>query len=224
MKKILYEAHSGCLSVHSGSTKMYNDLKKSDISEFASKCLICQQVKAEHQVPSGLLQPSSKKKDAIWVVIDQLTKSTHFIPVYTDYSLNRLAELYIDGIVRLHGVPISIISDKDPRFTSQFWKKLQEALGKKLNFSTAFHLIELSERRIHGVDLIKEIEEKVKVIHDYLKEASDLSPWKKTVRFGWKGKLSSRFIGPYEIIERIGPMEYQLALPIELEKIPNVFQ
>ena len=133
---------------------------KRDISEFVSRCLICQQVKAEHQVPSGLLQPitipewkweritmdfvsglplSPKKKDAIWVIVDRLTKSAHFIPVRMDYSLDKLAELYISEIVRLHGVPISIISDRDPRFTSRFWDKLQEALGTQLYFSTAFH-------------------------------------------------------------------------------------
>ncbi|KAA3488351.1 integrase [Gossypium australe] len=99
------------------------------------------QVKAEHQVPSGLLQPvmipeskwdrvtmdfvsglpmSLKKKDVIWVVVDRLTKSAHFIPVRTDYSLDKLAELYISEIVRLHGVPVSIILDRDLRFTSRF--------------------------------------------------------------------------------------------------------
>ena len=81
---------------------------------------------------------STSKKDAIWVVVDRLTKSAHFIPVRTDFSLDKLAELYVSQIVRLHGVPISIVSDRDPRFTSQFWKKLQEALGTKLHFSTAF--------------------------------------------------------------------------------------
>ncbi|KAG4202220.1 hypothetical protein ERO13_A05G320708v2 [Gossypium hirsutum] len=81
-----------------------------------------------------------KKKVIIWVVVDRLTKSTHFIPVRTNYSLDKLAELYISKIVKLHGVPISIISNRDSRFTSRFWKKLQEALGTKLNFSTIFHL------------------------------------------------------------------------------------
>ncbi|KAG8480932.1 hypothetical protein CXB51_025599 [Gossypium anomalum] len=165
---ILNEAHYSRMSIHPGSTKMYNDLRrqfwwhgmKRDISDFVSKCFICQQVKAEHQVPSGLLQLimipewkwdrvtmdfvsglplSASKKDAIWVVVDRLTKSTHFIPVRTDYSLDKLAELYVSQIVRLHEVPISIVSDRDPRFTSRFWKKLQEALGSKLHFTTAFH-------------------------------------------------------------------------------------
>ena len=133
---------------------------KRDISEFVTKCLICQQVKAEHQVPSGLLQPimvpewkwdritmdfvtglplTPKKKDTVWVVVDRLTKSAHFIPIRTDYSLDKLAELYIAEIVRLHRVPMSIISDRDSRFTLLFWRKLQEALGTKLNFSTTFH-------------------------------------------------------------------------------------
>ena len=72
-------------------------------------------------------------------MVDRLTKSAHFQPVRTDYSLNKLAELYIREIVRLHGIPISIILDRDLRFTSRFWGKLQEALGTRLNFSIAFH-------------------------------------------------------------------------------------
>ncbi|KAA3477441.1 reverse transcriptase [Gossypium australe] len=129
-------------------------------NNYVSKCLVCQQVKAEHQVPSRLFQPimilewkwdrvtmdfvsglplTPSKKDSIWVIVDRLTKSAHFIPVCTYFSLDKLAELYISQIVRLHGVPISIVSDRDPRFTSRFWKKLQDALGTKLHFSTAFH-------------------------------------------------------------------------------------
>ena len=71
--------------------------------------------------------------------MDRLIKSAHFLPVRTDYSLDKLAELYIKEIVRLHGIHISIISDRDPRFTSRFLEKLQEALGTRLNFSTTFH-------------------------------------------------------------------------------------
>ena len=80
-----------------------------------------------------------RKHDSVWVVVDRLTKTTHFLPVKTDYSYDKLVELYIKEIVRLHGIPISIISDRDPRFTSRFWGKLQDALGTQLNFSTAFH-------------------------------------------------------------------------------------
>ncbi|KAA3487008.1 integrase [Gossypium australe] len=148
---------------------------------------------------------SLKKKDAIWVVVDRLTKSTHFIPVRIDFSLDKLSELYVSKIVRLRET-------------------------------------ELSEKQIHRVDLVRETEEKVKVIRDYLKAASNrhksytdlkrkdgdkvflkVSPWKKILIFGRKGKLSPRFIRTYEIIERIGLVAYRLALPIELENIHNVF-
>jgi hypothetical protein len=77
--------------------------------------------------------------DAIWVIVDRLTKAAHFIPIRVKYSLEKLTELYIQEIVRLHGVPESIVSAKDPRFTSRFWKSLQEAMGTKLRFSTAYH-------------------------------------------------------------------------------------
>ena len=167
-KPILEEAHTGSFVIHPGSTKMYQDLKmsfwqsgmKRHVSGFVTKCLVCQRVKAEHQVPLGLLQPiripewkwdritmdlvvglplTRRKHDSVWVIVDQLTKSPHFLPVRTDYSLNKLEELYIKEIVRLHGIFVSIISDRDPRFTSRFWGKSQEALGTRLNFSTASH-------------------------------------------------------------------------------------
>ena len=152
-KAILEEGHSRSFTIHPGSTKMYQDLKvsywwsemKRDVLEFITKCLVFQKVKVEHQVPSGLLQPirisewkwdritmdfvvglplTGRKHDSVWVVVDRLTKSTHFLPMRTDYSLDKLAELYIKEIVRLHGILISIISDKDLRFTSRFWGKL----------------------------------------------------------------------------------------------------
>ncbi|KAG8498969.1 hypothetical protein CXB51_005376 [Gossypium anomalum] len=290
---ILNEAHSSRMSIHPGSTKMYNDLKcrfwwsgmKRDIFDFVSKCLICQQVKAEHQVPSGLLQPIMRPE---WKW-DRVTMDfVSGLPLSSNYSLDKLAELYVSQIVRLHGVPISIVSDRDPRFTSRFWKKLQEALGTKLHFSTAFHpqtdgqseriiqiledmlscyILEFSgswERYLPLVEFaynnsfqssikmapyedLYDAEQKVKVIRESLKAASDrqksyanlkrkdikyqvgdkvflkVSPWKKVLRFGRKGKLSPRFIGPYEISERIGPVAYGFILPPELEKIHNVF-
>ena len=82
---------------------------------------------------------TGRMHDLVWVVVDQLTKSSHFLTVRTDYSLDKLAELYIREIVRLHEIPISFNSNRDPRFTSRFWGKLQEALGTRLNFSTVFH-------------------------------------------------------------------------------------
>ena len=167
-KKILYESHNTVFTMHPGSDKMYQDIKqyywwqgmKKDISEYVAKCLTCQQVKAEHQVSSGLLNPlpipqwkwdnitmdfisgfplTQRKYDAIWVIVDRLTKSAHFLPIRLDYSLDRLLDLYVNEIVRLHGIPVSIVSDRDPWFTSRFCKELQSTFAMRLNFSTAFH-------------------------------------------------------------------------------------
>jgi hypothetical protein len=165
---IMKEAHDTPYSIHPGGTKMYQDLKetfwwhgmKRDIAFFIAKCDVCQRVKAEHQRPTGLLQPlkipvwkweevgmdfvtglprSNHGHDSIWVIVDRLTKVAHFIPVRTTYNGRELADLYITRIVSLHGVPKSIVSDRGPQFTSRFWKKLHEALGTKLSFSTAYH-------------------------------------------------------------------------------------
>ena len=85
------------------------------------------------------LPRTAKGQDAIWVIVDRLTKSAHFLPIKMTYSMDQLAELYVHEIVRLHGVPITIVSDRDSRFTSKFWKSLHKAIGTQLNFSTAFH-------------------------------------------------------------------------------------
>ena len=85
------------------------------------------------------LPRTPKGLDAIWVIVDRLTKSAHFIPIKIRYSLERLAGLYVSEIVRLHGVPSSIVSDRDPRFTSRFWESLHKALGTKLRLSSAYH-------------------------------------------------------------------------------------
>ena len=167
-RDIMEEAHSSAYAMHPGSTKMYRTLKehywwnemKKEIASFVSRCLTCQQVKAEHQRPVGKVQllpipvwkwekitmdfvtglpRTQKQHDAIWVIVDRLTKSAHFLPVNVEDSLEKLAQLYVDEIVRLHGVPVSIVSDRDPRFTSRFWPSLQTALGTRLHFSTAFH-------------------------------------------------------------------------------------
>ena len=85
------------------------------------------------------LPRTPKGLDAIWVIVDRLTKSAHFIPIKIKYSLERLAGLYVSEIVRLHGVPSSIVSNRDLRFTSRFWESLHRALGTKLRLSSAYH-------------------------------------------------------------------------------------
>ena len=133
---------------------------KRDIVDFVAQCPNCQQVKYEHQRPGGTLQkmpiPEWKwerismyfvvglpktidKYDSIWVIVDRLTKSAHFIPVKVTYNIEKLAKIYISEIVRLHGVPLSIISDRGTQFTCIFWKTLHAELGTRLDLSTAFH-------------------------------------------------------------------------------------
>ncbi|KAJ9544488.1 hypothetical protein OSB04_024195 [Centaurea solstitialis] len=167
-KMIMDETHQSRYSIHPGSDKMYKGLKehywwpgmKKDIATYVSKCLTCARIKAEHQKPSGLLQqpeilewkweqismdfvtklPKTKKgHDSIWVIVDRLTKSAHFLPIKESFSIDRLAQLYVDEIVMRHGVPISIISVRDSRFTSRFWQSLQAALGTSVDLSTAYH-------------------------------------------------------------------------------------
>ena len=86
------------------------------------------------------LQRSSKGYDAIWIIVDRLTKLAHFLAYRTGMTLDQLAQLYIDEIMRLHGISKSIVSDIDSRLTSHFWKSFQKALGSILEFSTTFYL------------------------------------------------------------------------------------
>ncbi|KAF5803619.1 putative nucleotidyltransferase, Ribonuclease H [Helianthus annuus] len=167
-KLLLDEAHKSRYSIHLGATKMYHDLKqnywwpgmKRDTVKYVEKCLTCLQVKAEHQKPYGKLQPleipvwkweqitmdlltklpkTSRGFDAIWVVVDRLTKSAHFIPIRETYTSEKMSEVYTNEIIARHGVPISIVSDRDTRFTSKFWREFQEQMGTKLFLSTAYH-------------------------------------------------------------------------------------
>ena len=97
---------------------------------------------------------TQKKHDSVWVIVDRLSKSAHFLPVQLDYSMDRLAELYVNEIVRLYGIPLSIVSDRDPQFTSRFWKELYSTLGTRLSFSRTFHpqTDEQSERVIQVLE------------------------------------------------------------------------
>jgi hypothetical protein len=161
---ILSKAHRAVYMAHPGVTKMRVDLKplffwkgmKADIVNFVARCLECQQVKDEHRYLTGLLQPhaipeskwevililplTASRHDSIFVVVDTLTKSAHFIPVCTTYQTPDIVRVFISEIVRLHGVPKKIISDRGSVFTGRFWTSFQEALGTQLNFSTAYHL------------------------------------------------------------------------------------
>ncbi|GJU96192.1 putative reverse transcriptase domain-containing protein [Tanacetum coccineum] len=261
---IMDEAYKLKYSVHPGADKMYYDLRdrywwprmKKDIAVYVSSCLTCLKVKAEHQRPSGLLQQPeipewkwegiamdfvpklpriSSGHDTIWVIVDRLTKSAYFLPMREDYKIDRLARLYLNEIVARHGVPISIISDRHSWFTSRFWQSMQEALGTRLDMSTAYHPQTDGQR----LELVQENTEKFSQIKDRLKSARDrqksyadkrrkplefsvgdyvllkVSPWKGVVRFGKKGKLAPRFVGPFEIIKKKCLADPTLQVPLD---------
>ena len=162
------EAHKSKFSIHPGATKMYRDLRenywwpgmKRDVAWYVERCLTCSMVKAEHQKPHGKLQPleiplwkwedismdfitklprTPKGYDSIWVIVDRLTKSAHFIPIKESISARELAQIYVQRVVSRHGIPLTIVSDRDVRFTSTFWKSFHSEMGTKLLFSTAYH-------------------------------------------------------------------------------------
>ncbi|GJV66635.1 putative reverse transcriptase domain-containing protein [Tanacetum coccineum] len=165
---IMHESHKSKYSIHPGSDKMYQDMKKlywwpnmkADIATYVSKCPTCAKVKEDHQRPSGLLvQPdipqwkwdnimmdfvtklpkSSQGYDTIWLIVDRLTKSVIFVPMRETDPLEKLARMYLKEVVTRHEIPILIICDRDPRFVSNFWRSLQKALGTNLDMSTVYH-------------------------------------------------------------------------------------
>jgi hypothetical protein len=167
-KTIFDEAHMSKFSIDPGSTKIYQDLKqnfwwsnmKVDIAKYVAECDTCHRMKASHLKSACVLQPFSitmwkwddismdfvvglplilRKKDSIWVIVDRLTKTAHFIAVHTTYSLQQCAELYMDQIVRLHGILKTIISDRGTQFVARFWEQLHECLGTKLIRSSSYH-------------------------------------------------------------------------------------
>ncbi|GKB45746.1 putative reverse transcriptase domain-containing protein [Tanacetum coccineum] len=233
---IMNESHKSKYFVHPGADKMYYDLRdrywwsgiKKDIVEYVSKCLTCLKVKAEHQRPSGLLRQSeipeckwegiamdfvtklpriSSGHDTIWVIVDRLTKSAHFLPMCVDYKMERLARLYLNEIVARHDVPILIIFDRDSHSPSECRSPIMWA--------------EVGEGQLIGPELVQETTEKISQIKDRLKAARDHQ--KSVVRFGKKGKLAPRFVGPFEIIEKVGPVAYRLDLPEELDGVHDTF-
>nr|GEY83151.1 hypothetical protein [Tanacetum cinerariifolium] len=242
---IMHESHKSKYSIHPGSTKMYQDLRKlywwpnmnADIATYKWENVTMDFVTGLPRTPSGY--------DSIWVIADRLTKSAHFLPKKKTDSIEKLAKLYLKEIVCRHGVPVSFISDRDCLFTSRFWVSLQKALGTQLDLSTAYHpeTNGQSERTIQTledmlracvIDFRSSWDKHMSLIefsynnsyHASIKAApfealsrqksyADLkrrltkfevgdkvmlkvSPWRGVIRFGKRGKLSPRFIGPFK--------------------------
>jgi hypothetical protein len=167
-KKILDEAHMSMYSIHPRSTKMYHDLRqqfwwtrmKREAARYVSECDTCRKVKADYMKPRGLLQPLSIpewkwddismdfivglpltacKFDSIWVIIDRLSKSTHFIPVHTNYNVQKYVQIYTARVLCLDGVLKMIISDRGLQFITHFWEQLHASLGTHLIHSLVYH-------------------------------------------------------------------------------------
>ncbi|GJX80033.1 putative reverse transcriptase domain-containing protein [Tanacetum coccineum] len=310
---IMHESHKSKYSIHPGSEKMYQDMKKlywwpnmkADIATYVSKCLTCARVKAEHQRPSGLLvQPEIPEWKWDNIMMDFITKlpSTN----WHGFVLNK------DSKDKTR-YTASIIYNHDGRFTSNFWRSFQKALGTDISMSTAYHpetdgqsertiqtledmlracvidfgkgwvkhlplaefsynnsyhasikaapyealygrkcrspvcWAEVGEAQLTGPELIQETTEKIVLIKQRMQAAQDrqksyadrkrkpmeyevgdrvmlkVSPWKGVVRFGKRGKLNPRYVGPFKVIAKVGKVAYKLELPQELSRVHHTF-
>ncbi|GJS28108.1 putative reverse transcriptase domain-containing protein [Tanacetum coccineum] len=207
---IMHESHKSKYSIHPGSDKMYQDMKKlywwpnmkADIATYVSKCLTCAKVKAEHQRPSGLLvQPeipqwkwdnitmdfitklpkSSQGYDTIWVIVDRLTKSVIFVPIRETGPMEKLARMYLKEIKQR----IQAARDRLKIYADLKRKPMEFQVGDRV--------------------MLK------------------VSPWKGVVRFGKRGKLNPRYVGPFKVLRKVGVVAYKLELPQELSRVHNTF-
>nr|GFB08368.1 reverse transcriptase domain-containing protein [Tanacetum cinerariifolium] len=197
---ILHESHKSKYSIHPGSDKMYQDMKKlywwpntkADIATYVSKCLTCAKVKEEHQRPSGLLvQPkipewkwdnitmdfvtkllkTSQGYDTIWVIVYRLTKSAIFTQIRETDSMDKLAKIYLKEIKQ----KMQAARDRQKSYADKKHKPMDFQVGDKV--------------------MLK------------------VSPWKGVVRFGKRGKLNPRYVGPFKVLEKVGTVAYKLEIP-----------
>nr|GEW87345.1 hypothetical protein [Tanacetum cinerariifolium] len=150
------------------------------------------------------LPKSPQGFDTIWVIVDRLTKSAHFLPIRENDPLDKLARLYLNRIVARHGIPVSIIYDRDGRFTSNFWRSFQKALGTDISMSTTYH------PEING-----QSERTIQTLEDMLRAC--------VISFGKGGKLNPRYVGPFKVLAKVGKVAYRLELLQELSRVHHTF-
>ncbi|GKE82478.1 putative reverse transcriptase domain-containing protein [Tanacetum coccineum] len=244
---------------------------KADITTYISKCLTCAKVKAQHQRPSGLLvQPkipkwkwdnitmdffmklpmSSQGYDTIWVIVDRLTKCAIFVSMRETDPMEILARMYLKEVVTRHGIPVSIICDRDPRFASNCWRSLQKALGMNLDMSTAYHLktdrkrertiqtlkdmlsacvidfgkgwAEVGEVQLTGPEIVQETTEKIIQIKQRIQAARDRQKsYTDLKRKPMEFQVGDRVM--LKVLAKVGAVAYKLDLPQELSRVHNTF-
>ncbi|GJU07836.1 putative reverse transcriptase domain-containing protein [Tanacetum coccineum] len=162
------------------------------------------------------LPRSSQGYDNIWVIVDRLTKSAIFVPMRETDPLEKLAKLYLKEVVARHGIPISIICDRDPSYHASIKAALFEGLyGRKYRSPICWAEVgEKSYADLKRKPMEFQIGDKVML---------KFSPWKGVVRFGKRGKLNSRYMGPFKVLERVGSVAYKLELSEELSRVHNTF-
>ncbi|GJZ55848.1 putative reverse transcriptase domain-containing protein [Tanacetum coccineum] len=262
---IMHESHKSKYSIHPSFDKMYQDLKKlywwpnmkAIIAEYVGKCLTCSRVKAECQKPSGLLvqleipmwkweriimdfitklPKTSNGHDTIWVIVDRLTKSAHFIPTRDTDNFGKGWERHL---------PLVEFSYNNSYHASIKAAPFEALYGRKCRSPVCW--AEVGDVQLTGPEIIHETTEKIVQIRQRLQAARDrqrsyanirrkplefqvgdrvmlkVSPRKGVIRFGKQGKLNPRYIGPFKILERIGPVAYKLELPEELSNVHSTF-
>ncbi|GJW20727.1 putative reverse transcriptase domain-containing protein [Tanacetum coccineum] len=178
------------------------------------------------------LPKSSQGFDTIWVIVDRLTKSAHFLPIRENDPLDKLARLYLNRIVARHEIPVSIICDRDGRFTSSFWKSFQKALGTDISMSTAYHpkTDSQSERTLQTLeDMLRACMidfGKGWVKHLPLAEFSYNNSYRASIKaapYEAFGELNPRIVRPFKVLAKVGKVAYKLELPQELSKVYHTF-